>query len=245
MCHDTTAPHTRRQLLARAAAVGAMMAFGTCPRRAAGEETQRKNTGVADKEHEEEISPAEDLMREHGVLDRVLLVYEASLARLAERDASPLPVMVKAADITRRFIEDYHEKLEEEFLFPRFESAGTLVELVGTLRVQHQRGRALTEEVRRLAQTGSAAATQDESRLRGAVEAFVRMYRPHAAREDTVLFPAFRKLVPEKQYAELGEQFEDKEHALFGESGFQGVVDQVAELEKALGIYDLNRFTPA
>jgi hypothetical protein len=86
---------------------------------------------------------------------------------------------------------------------------------------------------------------QDESRLKGTVEAFVRMYRPHAAREDTVLFPAFRKLVPEKQYAELGERFEDKEHALFGESGFRGVVDQVAELEKALGIYDLDRFTPA
>ena len=24
-------------------------------------------------------------------------------------------------------------------------------------------------------------------------EAFIRMYRPHAAREDTVLFPAFQK----------------------------------------------------
>ena len=48
----------------------------------------------------------------------------------------------------------------------------------------------------------------------------LRMYRPHAAREDTVLFPAFRKLVPKKQYGELGEQFEDKEHELFGKAGF-------------------------
>jgi hypothetical protein len=71
------------------------------------------------------------------------------------------------------------------------------------------------------------------------------MYRPHAAREDTVLFPALRALVPGKEYAELGEQFEEKEHALFGEGGFHGIVEEVGELEKVLGIHDLSRFTPA
>jgi len=71
------------------------------------------------------------------------------------------------------------------------------------------------------------------------------MYRPHAAREDTVLFPAFRKLVKAREYAELGEQFEDKEDALFGRGGFDDVVGQVAELETAVGIYQLAQFTPA
>lgn len=237
-------PHTRRHLITRGAAIGVAVTLGVWPRRAASEEVRMKDSDVKEKGEKDEVSPAEDLMREHGVLERVLLVYEASLAQLSERDASPLPVMVKAAAIIRRFIEDYHEKLEEDFLFPRFETAGQLVELVRTLRVQHQRGRALTDEVRRLAQAGGGAARQDTSQLRGVVDAFIRMYRPHAAREDTVLFPAFRTLVPEKQYAELGERFEDKEHALFGEGGFQGIVDEVAQLEKALGIYNLNRFTP-
>ena len=237
--------HTRRQLLARGLALGGAMTLGLRSRRAFGEERRVKEARVAHDEQEEEVSPAEDLMREHGVLERVLLVYEASLARLAQRDTSPLPVMVKAADITRRFIEDYHEKLEEEFVFPRFEKASTLVDLVGTLRVQHQRGRLLTDQVRNLAQADPGTVTNDASRLTGAVEAFVRMYRPHAAREDTVLFPAFRKLVREKAYAELGEQFEEKEHSLFGEGGFHEIVDTVAALEKALGIYELNRFTPA
>jgi len=203
------------------------------------------DSGAQQPDDEENVSPAEDLMREHGVLARVLLIYEASLGRLAERDESPHPVTVRAADITRRFIEDYHEKLEEEFIFPRFESAGTLLELVRTLRLQHRRGRALTDEIRRLAQAGRGATIETTTQLRGAVQAFVRMYRPHAAREDTVLFPAFRKLVPQKQYADLGEQFESKEHALFGPHGFQNIVDQVAELENVVGIYDLNGFTPA
>jgi hypothetical protein len=69
------------------------------------------------------------------------------------------------------------------------------------------------------------------------------MYRPHAAREDTVLFPAFRDIVGRHGYRELGEQFEDKEHELFGEHGFENTVAEIARLETALSIGDLARFT--
>ena len=69
------------------------------------------------------------------------------------------------------------------------------------------------------------------------------MYRPHAAREDTVLFPAFRDTVGRSEYRELGEQFEEKEHELFGEHGFENTVAEVARLEARLGIADLARFT--
>ena len=34
------------------------------------------------EEGEEEVSPAEDLMREHGVLKRVLLIYEEAIRRI-------------------------------------------------------------------------------------------------------------------------------------------------------------------
>jgi hemerythrin-like domain-containing protein len=75
-------------------------------------------------------------------------------------------------------------------------------------------------------------------------EAFIRMYRPHEAREDTVLFPALHKIVQAKRLKELGEQFEKEEDRLFGEEGFEKTVEQVATIEKQLGIYDLSRFTP-
>jgi hypothetical protein len=77
-----------------------------------------------------------------------------------------------------------------------------------------------------------------------ACRAGIRMYNPHEAREDTVLFPAFRQIVSEREYDPLGEDFEKKEHELFGEKGFQGMVDKVAGIEKKLGIYDLAQFTP-
>jgi hemerythrin-like domain-containing protein len=73
---------------------------------------------------------------------------------------------------------------------------------------------------------------------------FTRMYRPHAAREDTVLYPAFRSVISPKEFMALGATFENKEERLFGENGFEKIVGQVADLEKQLGIYQLTQFTP-
>jgi hemerythrin-like domain-containing protein len=187
-----------------------------------------------------EISPGEDLMREHGVLARILLVYEEYARRLDAREQAPVEVLDGSAGIVRRFIEDYHERLEEQFLFPRFEAAGRERELVATLRAQHARGRALTD---RIVALGPKAAAE-RAPLAQALRSFSRMYRPHAAREDTVLFPAFRELVGAAAYRELGEQFEEREHALLGEHGFADAVREIAGLERALGIHDLARFTP-
>ena len=76
------------------------------------------------------------------------------------------------------------------------------------------------------------------------MQAFIRMYEPHEAREDTVLFPALRKVVSGHEFGALGEEFETKEQQLFGEDGFEKMVDRVACIEESLGIYDLAQFTP-
>ena len=209
---------------------------------------QQKAAPDKDKEKEKEdadISPAEDLMREHGLLNRLLLIYDEHLRMLAAKRSFDGSVLVSAADIIRHFVEEYHEKLEEDFLFPRFRKAGKLVNLVDTLQAQHKAGRELTARIRELA----AAATlkyvsTDSEKLADALRAFLRMYRPHEAREDTVLFPAFRKIVSPHEYEALGDDFEKKEDELFGDEGFFKVVDQVAQLEKKLGIYELAQFTP-
>ncbi len=84
----------------------------------------------------------------------------------------------------------------------------------------------------------------DRKQLATRLRAFTRMYRPHASREDTDLFPAFHRLVGEKAYLELGEQLEDRERKVLGEGGFEGAVREVATLETSLGLHDLAQFTP-
>jgi hemerythrin-like domain-containing protein len=183
-------------------------------------------------------------MREHGVLRRVLLIYEEVLTRLKEAKNVPPGVIADSAGIIRRFVEDYHERLEEDELFPRFEKAGKLVDLVKALYSQHQAGRRLTDLV--LEQAAPPVLAHDNTRwkLGESLKQFIRMYRPHAAREDTVLFPAFRSIVSSEEYDQLGEKFEDKEEKLFGEGGFETMVNKVAEIENKLGIFDLSAFTP-
>jgi len=70
------------------------------------------------------------------------------------------------------------------------------------------------------------------------------MFRPHEAREDTVLFPEFKQLISKDEYNRLGVAFEDKEHELFGEDGFEKTMTKISEIEKQLGIYNLSQFTP-
>src|SRR5690348_4521367 len=69
---------------------------------------------------EEDVGALEDLMREHGVLNRVLLVYEEGLRRLAAKEEVPPKVFQVTATLVRKFVEDYHERLEEKFIFPEF-----------------------------------------------------------------------------------------------------------------------------
>ena len=179
-----------------------------------------------------EISPVEDLIREHGALRRVLLIYDEIRRRLTAAAELPAGVVSAAANIIRRFVEEYHEKLEENELFPRFERAGRLVDLVKVLRLQHQAGRKVTATILSLATPESLNDPAFRGRLAESLDQFGRMYRPHAAREDTVLFPAFPALLPEKEYKELGEKFEDTEQQLFGKNGFENIVNQIADLGK-------------
>ena len=191
-----------------------------------------------------EVTPTEDLMREHGVLRRLLLIYDEVEERLEGGKEFPLPALSGAISLMRRFIQDYHEKDEEEFLFTRFDKAGKLTGLVKVLFAQHQAGRKVTALLEGLTTPAALKTPAERQKLGKNLAAFIRMYRPHAAWEDTVLYPAFRSIISPQEFIALGDKFEDKERALFGQDGFEKIVTEVAGLEKQLGIYDLAQFTP-
>jgi hemerythrin-like domain-containing protein len=199
---------------------------------------------AAGKPRAGDLPPTEDLMREHGVLRRTLLVYEEAARRLQAGDASVLDAVAGAASLVRRFVEGYHEKLEETFVFPTLEKAGKLVELTTVLRVQHGAGRKVTDAILEGARAGRAAGAGARRALLADIGRFLRMYRPHAAWEDTELFPVYRGLFSERELDKLGDKFEEQEHQLLGGGGFEGSLKDVRDLEAALGIGDLAAFTP-
>lgn len=237
---------TRRNLFAGIGGLSVGLASGdyfAVNRLFAGQTASPKES---EKRMEIEVSAVEDLMREHGILRRALFVYSESADRLGKNPAADFPAdeLQKTAKLFRSFGEDYHEKkLEETFIFPAVKKAGgQSAGLTDTLITQHNKGREITDYI--LAVTKTSKLNDDNAKsLAVALRNFVRMYRPHAAREDTVVFPAWKFTLTAKELDEMNEKFEDIEHEMFGKDGFENAVAQVTEIETALGLSDLAQFT--
>jgi hemerythrin-like domain-containing protein len=194
---------------------------------------------------DKDVGAVEDLMREHGVLRRALFVYSECARMLRDGGTAIDPAALdRAATLFRRFGEEYHEtKLEEGYIFPALRSlGGALATYADVLTAQHKRGREITAYIVSVAGKGRVG-TGDVRPLADALESFVRMYRPHAAREDTVIFPAWKESLSARQLDELGEKFEDIERRQFGKDGFDDAVKQMAEIEAALRLDELEQFT--
>jgi hemerythrin-like domain-containing protein len=199
------------------------------------------------EEGEEDVSATEDLMREHGVLRRILVVYRELVPVLRSNPGSiDAGAVAAAADLFRNFGEAYHEgQLEERHIFPAVQKAGGEgAGLVSTLLAQHQRGREITAFVRERSGAGKIAAGDAEPLAR-ALDGFVRMYAAHTAYEDTIVFQAWKKSLSKTQLEEAGEQFEQIERQQFKGDGFDLAVDEIARIEQRLGLHDLARFTAA
>lgn len=188
------------------------------------------------------VPATERLMRENALTSRVMLIYAAAARRLGQGEDLELGVFTQAAEVMRDFVHAYHEKAEEEEVFPRFKKAGRMVDLVGILQSQNAVGRQLTDKV--LAAAPGIANSDKRKALIDAMEATVTLYRPHIAREDTDLLPALRSLMTPNEFEALGQTLEKKENEVLGADGFEKAVKKVEAIEKKLGTYDLSQFTP-
>jgi hemerythrin-like domain-containing protein len=197
-------------------------------------------------EKEPEVTATEDLMREHGVIRRALLVYFETVPMLRQNLSSVDPAALRqTAQLFRTFAEDYHERmLEEQHIFPLIRKQGAeLKRYADILTTQHNRGREITDYVLAVTNGPKIGATHGEP-LAKVFESFVLMYENHAAREDTIVFPAWKKNFSDKQLDEISDQFEDIEHKMFGKDGFEDAEKKISNIEEVLGFADLSQFTP-
>ena len=197
---------------------------------------------VNNHENEEiETAAVEDLMREHGILNRILLIYSEFINiynKFKYFKISHYDIIYNTASMIRIFIEDYHERMEENYIFSLFIKKEQYVNLVNELYKQHQLGRILTDKI--LYYSSQSLHTNDNiNKMINCMQLFIKMYRIHEAREDTILFPAFKKIVPKKEYDELGKKFEQIEEKMFGKGGFEKNISKIEEIEKKLNIYDI------
>ena len=230
---------SRRQFVAKAGAVAVAM---TVPVLA--EQTQDKQPG-GPQSQEPEVTATEDLMREHGVLRRALLVYHETVPKLRQNASKIDPrALHQTADLFRVFGEEYHEKmLEEQHIFPVVRKMkGEAAKYPDILVLQHNRGREITGYILTVTNRAKIGAGNVEPFAR-ALESMVRMYQHHAAREDTIVFPAWKENFTQKQIDEFSDQFEDIEQKMFGKDGFEDAEHKIGGIEQALGLADIAQFT--
>ena len=239
----------RRDFLRISAASGAVLILDGCrsentPK--ATEQSAKQPPAMTDEEKKGgEVTATEDLMREHGVLRRALLVYSEAAIKLRNSPSAVAPdALQKTAQLFRDFGEEYHErKLEEAYIFPAVKNAGgPAAGYPDFLIAQHARGREITDYIIAVTR-GPKLGTANGAQLAGAMDSLVRMYRAHASREDTIVFPAWKQTLTAEQLDEMNDKFEDIEHEQFGEDGFEDAVKQISEIESELGLADLATFT--
>ncbi len=237
--------NTRRDFLTLTAVSGSLLVLNACAPAIQNVNTQVAK--VADDKDEKEVTAVEDLMREHGILRRALLIFGEAAVYLPSNAPKMWPEAVQqTAKLFRTFGEDYHERrLEEEFIFPLIKQkglSGPAATYPDLLTAQHLRGREITDFI--LSATAGASLSHSQE-VASALTGFVRMYDAHAAREDTIVFPAWKDLITSDEYEELGEKFEEIEHTQFGEDGYEQALKQIAEIEASVGFTDISVFTPA
>jgi hemerythrin-like domain-containing protein len=205
----------------------------------------RGAAATPEKEQADEVEAAEDLMREHGVIRRALLVYAEAATRLSNGLNTVSPdALASTAALFRSFGEDYHERsLEEKHVFPPLiKGDGAHAAVARTLIAQHERGRQITDYIVAVTRSGRIH-TADATPLANVLTAFVRMYEHHAAIEDTVIFPAWKAAISADEYRARSEQFEDLEQRMFGRDGFEDAVKRIAAIEERFGLADLSALT--
>jgi hemerythrin-like domain-containing protein len=237
---------SRRNLLAGIGSAGAGLIISGCsiakePKTAAAPSLSPSK----EKEKSSEVTATEDLMREHGILRRALFVYSELSSRMRRNPSAFVPDAIhKTALLFRSFGEDYHEKkLEEAFIFPVVKKIGGEASIYPDILIaQHNRGREITDYILSVTEQSKPDAV-NAAPMAKAMRSLVRMYRPHAAREDTIVFPAWKNSLTAKQMDEMNEKFEDIEREMFGKDGFEKAVRQISDIESELGMADLAQFT--
>ena len=185
------------------------------------------------------LNAIESLMRGHGLLMRAVIIYDVSKDRIFKGQTVDPSLILKTASVFHDYLEEFHEKMEEKYIFASLEKERLHFASIQELKIQHGTGYELTSRITSLTKNGKQA-----SELGTLLDDFVKMYRHHAAWEDTVIFPAFDFMEKKSDLSELSATFDLEENKILGHSGFRSFLNQIADVEKQLGIYELSTSTP-
>lgn len=228
---SSSKPLSRRAFITIAGAAGAGLLNTAC----SGPDQSAGQTATA----------VELLDRHHGLLHRAVAILEEIRGGMDARMDLPPEIIQGTVEVIRRYVIDYHQKMEEKHLFPPIEAAKKMGGMVGVLREQHAAGAQLAAILKGIAAGFSAKDLEKRRTMGNAIHQFSRMCRAHADRESTVLFPLLYQVLAPKACAKINSAFRKDEMEILGQNGFDAAIQTLVNYENTLGIGDLAAFTPS
>ncbi|MFQ6003933.1 MAG: hemerythrin domain-containing protein [Woeseia sp.] len=186
------------------------------------------------------MTPTEILEDEHRVIERVLDCLEEGAGRLDGGETVSTDFFLEAAEFVAGFADRCHHAKEEDILFAAM-TARDMPQDTGPVAVmlqEHEQGRRYTAGFRNAAEqmkSGDAGAANDIVRN---VFNYVNLLREHINKEDHVLYPMARQIIPDNAMQEVAAEFRrivsDDERS--GRSArYRALADRLAEYVRTLG----------
>jgi hemerythrin-like domain-containing protein len=179
------------------------------------------------------------MLQEHGILRRILLVYDEFLSQLESAEtAPPIGAVIDTTTLLQSYVQGYHEVIEETYVFPVVEKIPSMQGLVSTLRRQHALARQLSTDVI------VSARMADLKRLTTTLDALVLLYQAHTAWEDTDLTIALRDVLTPEGSRELLGKIHRVERDVFGPRAEAHALTQIVEIERQFDVHGPAEFEP-
>ena len=159
----------------------------------------------------------DSLEHEHRTIEKIVRVMGVLVDELAEKRDIDDDVLRDLCQFLRVYGHQCHHGKEESYLFPILESHGVPEEgcPLGALRHEHERSRALTQELVRASAEYAVNRPAGSSALSEVLRNLAQFYPAHIWKEEYLLFPMARKVLSEEDDQRLLKEFKSVESDIF------------------------------
>lgn len=157
------------------------------------------------------------LEHEHRTIEKIVRVMGVLVDELAENRDIDDDVLRDLCQFLRVYRHQCHHGKEESYLFPMLESHGVPEEgcPLGALRHEHERSRALTQELVQASAEYAANRHHGCPALSQVLRNIAQFYPAHIWKEEYLLFPMARKVLSEEDDERLLKEFKSVESDIF------------------------------
>lgn len=193
----------------------------------------------------------ENLIEEHRLIERMLGSLETFSERLGQAPEDDRRIVGEFAEFFRLLVDDLHHGKEEQYLFVRMSAYGFSHQAgpVSAMLSEQGEGREHLTALQAIGQGSGPLSAREKTLVKGHALGYILRILSHMKREDDVLFPVARHVLPPFVLQELTAEFDNFDGSAVNRPIHQNLRQTADRLTKAYppkppasgGVAELNR----